>query len=74
MLEAEKVSQVAKIQYDQKIMEKESMRKMSEIEGMSWWRKIYMILCWWQSIILLTLNFCFQQVHLMFVFAKVLLF
>ena len=35
MLEAEKVSQVAKIQYDQKIMEKESMRKMSEIEGMS---------------------------------------
>lgn len=34
MLEAEKVSQVAKIQYDQKIMEKESMRKMSEIEGM----------------------------------------
>ena len=34
MLEAEKVSQVAKIQYDQKIMEKESIRKMSEIEGM----------------------------------------
>ena len=31
--EAEKAAQVSKIQYDQKIMEKESLRKMSEIEG-----------------------------------------
>ena len=31
--EAEKAAQVSKIQYDQKVMEKESMRKMSEIEG-----------------------------------------
>lgn len=33
IIEAEKVAQVAKIQYDQKIMEKESLQKMSEIEG-----------------------------------------
>lgn len=33
IIEAEKVSQVAKIQFDQKIMEKESLQKMSEIEG-----------------------------------------
>ena len=32
--EAEKIAQVAKIQYDQKIMEKETQKKMSEIEGM----------------------------------------
>jgi len=32
--EAEKVALVAKIQWDQKIMEKESERKMAEIEGM----------------------------------------
>ena len=32
-LEAEKAAQVSKIQYDQKIMEKESQKKMSEIEG-----------------------------------------
>lgn len=31
--EAEKAAQVSKIQYDQKIVEKESLRKMSEIEG-----------------------------------------
>ena len=31
--EAEKAAQVSKIQFDQKIMEKESLRKMSEIEG-----------------------------------------
>ena len=31
--EAEKAAQVSKIQYDQKIMEKESLKKMSEIEG-----------------------------------------
>ena len=31
--EAEKVSMVAKIQYEQKIMEKESERKIAEIEG-----------------------------------------
>jgi len=31
--EAEKVSSVAKILWDQKIMEKESERKMAEIEG-----------------------------------------
>lgn len=33
ILEAEKAAQVSKIQFDQKIMEKESLRKMSEIEG-----------------------------------------
>jgi len=33
ILEAEKVSMVAKIQYEQKIMEKESERKIAEIEG-----------------------------------------
>ena len=33
-LDAEKNAQVAKIQWDQKIMEKESERKMAEIEGM----------------------------------------
>ncbi|GFO38925.1 erlin-1 [Plakobranchus ocellatus] len=32
IIEAEKVAQVAKIQWDQKIMEKESEKKMSEIE------------------------------------------
>ncbi|XP_046673271.1 erlin-1-like [Homalodisca vitripennis] len=32
IIEAEKVSQVSKIQFDQKIMEKESLQKMSEIE------------------------------------------
>lgn len=31
--EAEKVASVSKIQYQQKIMEKESLKKMSEIEG-----------------------------------------
>ena len=31
--EAEKVAFVAKIQWDQKIMEKESEKKMAEIEG-----------------------------------------
>ena len=31
--EAEKVSMVAKIQYEQKIMEKESESKIAEIEG-----------------------------------------
>lgn len=34
IIEAEKVAQVAKIQYDQKIMEKESLQKMSEIEDL----------------------------------------
>ena len=33
ILEAEKAAQVSKIQFDQKIMEKESLRKMSQIEG-----------------------------------------
>lgn len=33
ILEAEKVASVSKIQFQQKIMEKESLRKMSEIEG-----------------------------------------
>lgn len=33
ILEAEKAAQVSKIQFDQKIMEKESLRTMSEIEG-----------------------------------------
>lgn len=33
--EAEKAAQVSKIEFDQKIMEKESLRKMSEIEGRS---------------------------------------
>nr|XP_058943349.1 erlin-1-like [Pocillopora verrucosa] len=32
VIEAEKAAQVSKIQFDQKIMEKESLRKMSEIE------------------------------------------
>jgi len=32
IIEAEKVAQVAKIQYDQKIMEKESLKKISEID------------------------------------------
>lgn len=31
-LEAEKVREVARIQYDQKVMEKESVKKMSQIE------------------------------------------
>ena len=31
--EAEKVASVSKIQFEQKIMEKESLKKMSEIEG-----------------------------------------
>ncbi|KAL9985128.1 hypothetical protein ACROYT_G007496 [Oculina patagonica] len=35
VIEAEKAAQVSKIQYDQKIMEKESLRKMSEIEDTS---------------------------------------
>jgi len=35
--EAEKISQVAKIQYDQKIMEKESEKKMADIEGIIQW-------------------------------------
>jgi len=33
LTEAEKVAFVAKIQWDQKIMEKESEKKMAEIEG-----------------------------------------
>ena len=33
VLEAEKVAQVAKIQYEQRIMEKESEKKIAEIEG-----------------------------------------
>jgi hypothetical protein len=33
IIEAEKVAQVAKIQYEQKILEKESHKKISEIEG-----------------------------------------
>jgi hypothetical protein len=32
-LEAEKVAQVSKIQWQQKITEKESQKKISEIEG-----------------------------------------
>jgi hypothetical protein len=35
LIEAEKVALVAKIQWDQKIMEKESQKKMSEIEDMT---------------------------------------
>jgi hypothetical protein len=31
--EAEKVAQVAKIQYEQRIMEKESEKKIADIEG-----------------------------------------
>lgn len=34
LTEAEKVALVAKIQWDQKIMEKESEKKMAEIEGL----------------------------------------
>uniref|UniRef100_A0A069DS77 Putative prohibitin-related membrane protease subunit n=1 Tax=Panstrongylus megistus TaxID=65343 RepID=A0A069DS77_9HEMI len=34
LIEAEKVAQVSRIQYDQKIMEKESLQKMSEIEDL----------------------------------------
>lgn len=33
IIEARKVAEVSKIQYEQKIMEKESLKKMSEIEG-----------------------------------------
>lgn len=33
IIEAEKVAKVSKIQFDQKIMEKESLQKMAEIEG-----------------------------------------
>lgn len=32
--EAEKQAQVAKIQYDQKVMEKETQKRISEIEGL----------------------------------------
>jgi len=35
LIEADKVAQVAKIQWEQKIMERESQRKMSEIEDMT---------------------------------------
>lgn len=35
LLEAEKQSSVAQIQFNQKIMEKESQKKISEIEGKS---------------------------------------
>lgn len=34
LIEAEKVAQVSRIQFDQKIMEKESLQKMSEIEDL----------------------------------------
>jgi hypothetical protein len=34
VIEAEKEALVAKIQFDQKIMEKESLQRMSQIEGM----------------------------------------
>ncbi|XP_073991577.1 erlin-1-like [Rhodnius prolixus] len=34
LIEAEKVAQVSRIQYDQKIMEKESLQRMSEIEDL----------------------------------------
>ncbi|KAK9505340.1 hypothetical protein O3M35_009421 [Rhynocoris fuscipes] len=34
LIEAEKVAQVSKIQYEQKIMEKESLQRMSEIEDL----------------------------------------
>ncbi len=37
IIEAEKVAQVAKIQYEQKILEKESHKKISEIEGNRLW-------------------------------------
>ncbi|KAH8033564.1 hypothetical protein HPB51_013894 [Rhipicephalus microplus] len=33
VVDAEKVAQVAKIQYTQKILEQESLKKMSRIEG-----------------------------------------
>jgi erlin len=33
IIEAEKEAQVAKIQFEQKIMEKESFQRMSQIEG-----------------------------------------
>jgi erlin len=35
IIEAEKEAQVAKIQFEQKIMEKESFQRMSQIEGNS---------------------------------------
>lgn len=40
-LEAEKVAQVSKIQWEQKITEKESQKKISEIEGMLYKMIIY---------------------------------
>ena len=39
IIEAEKVAQVSRIQFDQKIMEKESLQRMSEIEG----RKFFLL-------------------------------
>jgi len=48
IIEAEKEALVAKIQFDQKIMEKESLQRMSQIEGkfiyffsVSWFRASY---------------------------------
>ena len=35
IIEAEKQAEVARIQYQQKILEKESLRKMSEIEDLT---------------------------------------
>ena len=54
--EAEKAAQVSKIQYDQKIMEKESLKKMSEIEGESFASNILPCL-------LLFLCVCISLIH-----------
>ena len=43
-VEAEKVAQVAEIKFGQKIMEKETEKKISEIEG--WYQRIMGRLSW----------------------------
>lgn len=37
IIEAEKEASVAKIHFGQKIMEKESLQRMAQIEGRVWW-------------------------------------
>lgn len=36
IIEAEKIAQVAKIRFQQKVMEKETEKRISEIEGTLW--------------------------------------
>lgn len=53
IIEAEKEAQVAKIQFEQKIMEKESFQRISQIEGNSW---------------NLIKNICFNKFSLLYLF------